>query len=163
MAIEVSDADLASEQGAAELLALLDAYARDPMGGGAPLAEDVRARLVPDLHERAARSAAHVLIARRGGEAIGVAVCFVGYSTFRARPLLNLHDLAVVPTARGTGAGRALLDAVAARARALGCCKVTLEVREDNARARRVYAHAGFVGYSPDGTRTRTLFLEQKL
>jgi len=140
---------------------LIDAYARDPMGGGAPLPADVRARLGPDLRERAARGAAAVLVARRAGEAVGLAVCFVGYSTFRASPLLNLHDLAVLPGARGGGVGRALLAAVEARARALGCCKVSLEVREDNAPARSLYAHVGFVDSAPTGARTRTLFLEK--
>jgi ribosomal protein S18 acetylase RimI-like enzyme len=133
------------------------------MGGGAGLAEDVRARLAGDLRERVARGGAVVLVAERGGEPVGVAVCFLGYSTFRGRPLLNLHDLAVLPAARGAGVGRALLDAVGARAKELGCCKVTLEVREDNATARRLYARAGFVDSAPDGARTRTLFLEQSV
>jgi ribosomal protein S18 acetylase RimI-like enzyme len=143
------------------VVGLLDAYARDPMGGGAPLPEAVRARLGPDLRERVARGAAVVLLALREGEAVGVAVCFVGYSTFRARPLLNLHDLAVLPAARGAGAGWALLAGVAERARALGCCKVTLEVREDNTVARRLYGRAGFVDFAPAGAPTRTLFLEK--
>jgi ribosomal protein S18 acetylase RimI-like enzyme len=133
------------------------------MGGGAGLAADVRARLGAELRERVARGTAVVLVAEQGGEAVGVAIGFLGYSTFRARPLLNLHDLAVLPAARGAGVGRALLAAVAARARALGCCKVTLEVREDNAPARRLYARAGFVDSAPEGARTRTLFLEQSL
>ena len=171
MNTEISATDLTSERDAADGLALIDAYARDPMGGSAPLPAEVRARLVPDLRERIARGAAVVLIARRDGAAMGIAVCFVGYSTFHARPLLNLHDLAVMPEARGTGLGQALLAAVAAQARALGCCKVTLEVREDNARARRVYEHVGFADYSAAGSAadsalgsaTRTLFLEQKL
>jgi ribosomal protein S18 acetylase RimI-like enzyme len=131
------------------------------MGGGAPLPADVRARLGGDLGERAAHGAAVVLLAREDGEAVGIAVCFAGYSTFRARPLLNLHDLAVLPAARGRGVGEALLGGVAARARALGCCKVTLEVREDNAPARRLYARAGFVDSAPAGAATRTLFLER--
>ena len=171
MNTEISATDLTSERDAADGLALIDAYARDPMGGSAPLPGEVRARLVPDLRERIARGAAVVLIARRDGAAMGIAVCFVGYSTFHARPLLNLHDLAVIPEARGTGLGQALLAAVAAQARALGCCKVTLEVREDNARARRVYEYVGFADYSAAGSAadsalgsaTRTLFLEQKL
>ena len=131
------------------------------MGGGAPLPEDVYARLGPDLRERAARGAAAVLLARQDGEAVGVAVCFVGYSTFRARPLLNLHDLAVLPGARGAGVGLALLDGVAAKARELGCCKVTLEVREHNATARRLYARAGFADAGSGGSPARTLFLER--
>jgi len=130
------------------------------MGGGAPLPEDVRMRLGADLSERAARGAAVVLLALEGGEAVGVAVCFPGYSTFRARPLLNLHDLAVLPAARGAGVGLALLEGVAAKARALGCCKITLEVREHNAPARRLYTRAGFVDPDSAGSPTRTHFLE---
>jgi ribosomal protein S18 acetylase RimI-like enzyme len=145
------------------VVGLIDAYARDSMGGGAPLADGVRARLAADLRERVASGAAVVLLARRGGEDVGVAVCFAGYSTFRARPLLNLHDVAVLPGARGRGVGQALLAAVETRARALGCCKVTLEVREDNAPARRLYARAGFVDSAPEGARTRALFLEKGL
>jgi len=161
VAIEVVDADLSSERGAAAVVALIDAYARDPMGGGTGLTDDVRARLGPELRARVASGAAALLLALRDGEAVGVAVCFAGYSTFRARPLLNLHDVAVQPGARGAGVGAALLAGVAARARALGCCKVTLEVREDNAPARRLYARAGFVDSAPAGAATRTLFLEK--
>ena len=161
MKVEIVEADLSSERVIASVVDGIDAYARDPMGGGAPLPEDVRARLGPDLRAHAARGVATVLLALRDGEAVGIAVCFVGYSTFRARPLLNLHDLAVRSGARGTGAGQALLAAVAVKARALGCCKVTLEVREDNGAARRLYERTGFVDTAPGGARTRTLFLEQ--
>jgi ribosomal protein S18 acetylase RimI-like enzyme len=163
MSLEIVEADLSGERGVASVVDLIDAYARDPMGGGAPLPEDVRSRLGPDLRAHAARGAATVLLALQGGSAVGIAACFVGYSTFRARPLLNLHDLAVLPHARGAGVGRALLAAVAAKARSLGCCKVTLEVREDNSAARRLYERTGFVDYAPGGARTRTLFLEQAI
>ena len=97
------------------------------------------------------------------GHAVGIAVCFVGFSTFRARRLLNLHDLAVVPEARGRGVGRRLLAAVEARARELSCCKLTLEVKEGNARARSLYASAGFGDFAPGREQTRTLFLEKVL
>jgi len=161
--IEVAAADLSREADAAALVMLLDAYARDPMGGERPLPGAVRARLVPDLRERIADGTALVLIARSAGEPLGVAVCFYGYSTFAARPLLNLHDLAVVEKARGAGVGRALLTAVENAARARGCVKLTLEVREDNARARRLYQHVGFADYTTGDKQTRTLFLERKL
>jgi ribosomal protein S18 acetylase RimI-like enzyme len=159
--VEIVDAELSSEPGAARVVALLDAYARDPMGGGRPLPDEVRGRLAGDLRERVDAGTALVLLAVQGGEAVGCAVCFAGYSTFRARPLLNLHDLCVLPQARGQGMGHALLEGVAARARALGYCKVTLEVRQDNAVARRLYERAGFLDFTPGGERTRTLFLEK--
>jgi GNAT superfamily N-acetyltransferase len=153
--LDIIDADLARPAHAAAVVALIDAYARDPMGNGAPLGADVRERLVPALR---AHPTTHILLAcaadaaGAAGEAVGIAVCFLGFSTFAAQPLLNLHDLAVLPAHRGRGAGAALLAAVEDKARALGCCKVTLEVLEHNARARAVYAAAGFAqaAYQPE-------------
>ena len=46
---------------------------------------------------------------------------FVGFSTFAASPLINIHDLHVEPEWRRQGVARLLLEAVEARARALGC------------------------------------------
>ena len=45
---------------------------------------------------------------------------------------------------RDHGVGRSLLEAVERKARALGCCKLTLEMQENNHKARRVYEAAGF-------------------
>jgi predicted N-acetyltransferase YhbS len=75
---------------------------------------------------------------------MGIAICFVGFSTFLARPLINIHDLAVLPTYRGQGVGRRLLEQVATKGKALGCCMLTLEVRADNYPAQRLYEAAGF-------------------
>lgn len=122
-------------------LDLLDAYAQDPMGAGRPLPTDVRQRLIGDLRQQ---RGCFCLLAESGKEAVGVATCFLGYSTFRAMPLLNLHDIAVLPHWRGRSIATRLLDEVVELARSLGCCRVTLEVREDNPRARQVYESQGF-------------------
>jgi len=53
--------------------------------------------------------------------------------------------MALRPEARGRGAGRALLDAALAHARAHGAHKVELEAWVDNARAIALYSAAGFV------------------
>jgi ribosomal protein S18 acetylase RimI-like enzyme len=49
--------------------------------------------------------------------------------------------------------GRALLAAAEAHARATGCCKLTLEVQDDNTPARGLYASCGFrdVTYGDSG------------
>jgi len=141
-AIEVRKVDFHDPTDVTQYLSMLDSYARDPMGAGRALPEAVKQRLPADL---AANPAAHCLIAAEHGQAVGFASCFVGYSTFLARPLLNVHDIAVAPEARGRGVAAALLAAIAGLARALECCKLTLEVRSDNAVARRVYERAGFV------------------
>jgi ribosomal protein S18 acetylase RimI-like enzyme len=139
--IEVLEADLTVPTHQQAVVELIDAYATDPMGNGAPLTEDVRRALIPGLRMH---PASLIFLAFRGTSAIGIAVCFRGFSTFAARPLINIHDLAVLPTHRGHGAGRRLLEAVEVKARSMGCCKVTLEVQENNRRARRVYEAAGF-------------------
>jgi GNAT superfamily N-acetyltransferase len=159
MPIEIRDADLADPADATAVVELVNAYARDPMGGGVPLADDARARLASGLR---AHPTTLVLLAFADGRAVGVAVCFFGFSTFQGRPLLNVHDLAVVAEARGRGIGRALLAAAEARARAGGCCKLTLEVLEDNHRARAVYARAGFADVAL-GPSASTRFLAKPL
>jgi GNAT superfamily N-acetyltransferase len=137
----VVEADLGSPDHAAAVTRLVDAYASDPMGNGAPLPAEVRAALVPGLR---AHPTTVVFLAYRDRTAVGVAVCFRGFSTFAARPLINVHDLAVLPEHRGHGVGRRLLQAVERKGRALGCCKLTLEVQEGNRRARALYESAGF-------------------
>lgn len=102
---------------------------------------EVCERLVPALR---AHPTTVILLAYDGPAAVGIATCFLGFSTFSARQLLNLHDLAVVPSHRGEGVGRQLLAAVEAKARELGCCKVTLEVQENNWPARGLYEAVGF-------------------
>jgi ribosomal protein S18 acetylase RimI-like enzyme len=123
------------------VVAMTAAYALDVMGNGGPLPRDVLERLVPGLR---AHPTSLVFLAYVGDEAVGIATCFLGFSTFAARPLVNVHDLAVLPEYRGRGIGRALLRAVERVARERGCAKLTLEVQENNRKARRVYETAGF-------------------
>lgn len=158
-AIRVLDVDWADPLHRGSVLDLLDAYARDPMGGGEPLPADVRERLVPALE---AHPTTRVLLAFDDDTPVGLAVCFLGFSTFAARPLLNVHDLAVLPEWRGRGVGHALLAAVEDRARRAGCCKLTLEVLETNARARSVYERFGFRDYAL-GDAGSTRFLTKPL
>ncbi|MBS1154160.1 MAG: family acetyltransferase [Proteobacteria bacterium] len=139
----VTQADLGNPHHATGIVDCLDAYARDPMGGGQALSAHARQNLVAGL---AAHPASVTFIAQAASQIVGVAVCFFGYSTFQAKPRLNLHDLIVLPTQRRRGIGRALLDAVAAHAAACDCCAVTLEVRKDNPTAQALYRSLGFGG-----------------
>jgi GNAT superfamily N-acetyltransferase len=141
MTVEIIEADLERPDHQRDVLAMTQAYARDPMGNGAPLPAEVAERLVPGLR---AHPTTLIFLAYLDGQAAGIATCFRGFSTFYAQPTINVHDLSVLPEHRGAGIGRRLLEAVAAKARALGCCKLTLEVQENNARARRLYESFGF-------------------
>lgn len=159
-AVRVIRADLGDAVHRESIVTLLDSYARDPMGGGAPLAPEVGATLADRL---SAHPTTRVFLAFSREEAVGLAICFLGFSTFAARPLLNIHDLAVLPGHRGLGIGRALLRAVEAAARAEGCCKLTLEVLDANDRARALYASFGFGDYALQGSVSPTRFLTKSL
>jgi ribosomal protein S18 acetylase RimI-like enzyme len=152
---EILLADLANPSHQAAIIDLLDMYCRDEFGDGQPLAVDARERLIPGLVKH---GGARVLLAFEGQQPLGMAICLIGFSSFRAKPLLNIHDIAVSPAARGKGIGRKLLEAVESEARALGCGKVTLEVRSDNQLAMGLYRSVGFKSSEPE-----TYFWSQKL
>jgi ribosomal protein S18 acetylase RimI-like enzyme len=153
--LEVIEADLSDPGQAAGFLALMNHYAMDSMGAGRPMTQETIERLVPAIVER---NNITVFLARVGSEVVGIANCIEGFSTFAARPVMNLHDLAVHESMRGRGIGRRLLTAVAEKARELSCCKLTLEVLERNERAQRLYLSFGFEARPIDAPPSRTLF-----
>jgi GNAT superfamily N-acetyltransferase len=157
---EISPIDLDDDRHGRALVELLDHYARDPMGGGKPLSEAVRTALVPALRQQPNYVG---FLAIRAGSPVGLVNAFLGFSTFAARPLLNVHDLVVHAAVRRQGIGRQLLDRVEATARARGCCKLTLEVLSANRAAREAYAAFGFDSYALDPSAGTALFLEKKL
>lgn len=158
--IAIIEADLDEPAHQHAIVTLINAYARDPMGAGQDLPAEVQARLVAGLRQHPTTL---VLLAYHGATPVGIAVCFQGFSTFAARPLLNIHDLAVLPEYRRQGVGRQLLQQVEAKGRFLGCCKLTLEVREDNHRAQGLYREVGFdnIGFTQGAV--RNWFLEKRL
>ncbi|MDE8651723.1 GNAT family N-acetyltransferase [Novosphingobium album (ex Liu et al. 2023)] len=159
-ALTIARADYRDPADAAALVALLDAYARDPMGGGEPLRADVRQRLAPAL---AQVPGAFSFLAREEEEPVGLINCFTGFSTFAARPLVNVHDLVVLPGRRGKGLGRMLMAAAEREAMARGACKLTLEVLANNTKARALYAALGYNGYALGPDAGSALFWEKKL
>jgi ribosomal protein S18 acetylase RimI-like enzyme len=156
----IARADYDDPADAEAVILLMDAYARDPMGGGHPLADDVMAELVPLL---ASTPNALSLIARLGGEPVGLANCFTAVSTFNAMPLVNIHDVVVLPQYRGQGIARALFEAVEHEAHVLGAGKVTLEVLSGNERATALYASLGYGAYELDPAAGQALFWQKRL
>jgi ribosomal protein S18 acetylase RimI-like enzyme len=134
-------ADLDSPQDHSVVLELLNHYAMDPLALGGPLPEQVQSRLIQGLRQF---PTARVFIAdSQDAEPMGLATCFVGFSTFQALPLINIHDLVVRDSCRGLGVGSRLIDAIVEYSNQNGFCAVTLEVRCDNP-ARRLYERKGF-------------------
>jgi GNAT superfamily N-acetyltransferase len=158
--VRIIAADLERPDHARAVVALTAAYAEDVMGNGGALPPHILERLVSALHEHPTTI---VLLAYLDAEPVGIATCFLGFSTFAARPLLNVHDLGVLPQHRGKGIGRALLASVERHARDRGCVKLTLEVLESNHRARRVYEGAGFAHAVHGDPRGGALFYAKTL
>lgn len=109
-------------------------------------------RLAHEVEATTARVRAHgfgrrryfeTIICRRGGTPVGFALYFFTYSTFLARPTLYLEDLFVLPKERGTGAGKALLRALARIAVRRGCGRLEWAVLDWNRPAIGFYKRLG--------------------
>ena len=85
------------------------------------------------------------------------------FSTFAARPVVNIHDFGVMPRHRGRGLGRSLLAAVESEAAKRGACKVTLEVLSGNEPAKALYRSSGFADYALDPAAGTAQFWQKTL
>ena len=158
--LQVKRVDYLNAIDAMALVFLLDAYAQDPMGGGEALHPEASSRLCADMSRIAGAAS---FIAWLDGQPIGLINCFEGYSTFKAKPLLNVHDIAVLSGHRGQGVGQALLKAAETHALARGCCKLTLEVLSGNAPAMASYKRFGFEQYELDPAAGQAQFMQKWL
>ncbi|MFK7736710.1 MAG: N-acetyltransferase family protein [Pirellulaceae bacterium] len=146
MSIAVRLASLDSSEDMTCVVDLLNQYAQHPMGQSRGLDEVVLEALPNSLRTH---SLTRVFLAESGEQAVGIATCFIGFSTFKAKQLINIHDLFVSDVARGQGVGGMLIDQVKAYGAEQGYCAVTLEVVADNP-AKEIYAHKGFAGISAE-------------
>lgn len=160
MNIVIQQADYQNPEHAVAIVDLLDAYARDPMGGGEPLSQFAKDNVIVEL---AKRSFALSLIAFVDVKPVGLLNAFEGFSTFKAKPLINIHDIIVLPDYRGKGIGQQLLQAIELIAHQKKCCKITLEVLQGNDLAQQAYLKAGFAGYILDPKMGHALFWQKNL
>lgn len=87
--------------------------------------------------------AATAILCEADGAAIGFALYYPTYSTFRALRGIYLEDLFVMPEARGQGAGKALLRHLASEALRQGCAYVEWSVLDWNQPAIEFYKSLG--------------------
>ena len=157
---DIFEADVNNGDHADAILVMLNEYAMDIMGGSKGISAFVQQNLISQLKSR---PEALVLLALNQLQPVGLAIAFEGFSTFQAKPLLNLHDFAVSSHARGKGIAKAMLEKLENIARHRGYCKITLEVLEGNLRAQKIYKDFGFHSYNLDAAMGRALFLHKEL
>ncbi len=160
MAVNIFLADYENPQQGEDLVMLLDAYAKDPMGGGEGLSEHVKQDLVKTL---AKRNDVFTILCYVDDQPAGLINCIEGFSTFNCKPVMNIHDVTVLEKYRGQGLSTKMLDEVEALASFRGCCKLTLEVLEGNEIAKKSYQQFGFSGYELDPKLGKAMFWEKKI
>jgi GNAT superfamily N-acetyltransferase len=158
--IRVLRADYANPAHASALVSLLDAYASDPAGGGEPLSDYAKTHLVPSL---AARPQAYSVMAFDGETPVGLVNCIEGFSTFACKPLVNVHDVAVLASHRGQGVAAQMLALAETLAIERGAVKLTLEVLSGNISACKLYERLGFAGYQLDPSMGTASFMQKWL
>jgi GNAT superfamily N-acetyltransferase len=107
--------------------------------------EALDARVTGDVFARLCgrRDGMAGFLAVAGGEAVGLAHVVAHPSTWTTGRYVYLEDLYVAPAARGTGAGRALVEAVYAHADEIGAPHVYWHTQEYNGAARSLYDQVG--------------------
>ncbi|MEQ9558233.1 MAG: GNAT family N-acetyltransferase [Rhodospirillales bacterium] len=96
----------------------------------------------------------HCLVAEHGGKLVGLVHYIYHRNTVMRGPTCYLQDLFTDAALRGQGVGRALIEAVYARARAAGSPRVYWQTHETNTTAMTLYdkvaSKSGFVVYRHD-------------
>ncbi len=160
MTIEIRLANYDDAADGKLVVELLNAYAEDPMGGGEALAEHTQQNLAKSL---ANIPHAFSVLAFVDGKPAGLINCFEGFSTFKCKPIINIHDVTVLPDFRGQGLSLKMMDKVEDVARKRGACKMTLEVLEGNKVAQGSYLKFGFSGYELDPKMGQAMFWEKPI
>jgi ribosomal protein S18 acetylase RimI-like enzyme len=160
MKVTLIQADYQNEQQGKDLVMLLNAYALDSMGGGEALSDHVQQNLVATL---AKRTDFLTLLCYVDDKPAGILNCVEGFSTFKCKPLFNIHDCCVLKEYRGLGLSQKLFIEAEKISRERGYCKLTLEVLEGNIIAKNAYKKLGFSGYQLDEKTGNAMFWEKIL
>lgn len=160
MEIKIQEADLTDQTHQNAIVTLLNLYALDLQGYKKSLPESVLKDLIPEMRKI---PTSMVFLASIGQDFVGMAICFLGFSSFYARPLINIHDFTVKKEFRRKGIGKKLVEAIQKKAQFLNCCKLTLEVQEKNVSALRLYENCGFERAILDESEGQALFLSKYL
>ena len=155
MELSILNVDLQIPLHCDQVIKLLNDYMNDPMGNNNPMPKGLAPQIISGLKKHCGFLGFFVLA---DDQFAGLANCNINFSTFQAKPLINIHDFIVAPEFRKIGAGGFLIQGVLDYAAGNGFCRVNLEVREDNLAAKSLYKKMGFSDCVP-----RMMFWERKL
>ena len=139
--VNIIECDFANPLHRKALVKLMNHYMEDAMGQHPTMNKEEGEKMVCGLEKHPSKL---ILLAEYHGEYIGLANSFINFGTFAVKPFVNIHDIVVLDKYRGIGAGKKLMEAIIEYAQKNDCGKVTLEVREDNTVAQKMYKSLGF-------------------
>ena len=157
---EIIEADFKNQTHRKAIPYLLNEYTKDLLGYNKELPEDVLNKIVDGIESF---QTGIVILAQKENEVIGMAILFLNFSTFKAQPLINIHDFTVLKSKRNQGIGKRILKKIEEIAIEKGCCKITLETQENNIIARKLYNSFGFSDSFLDDEAGKQLFLTKEL
>jgi ribosomal protein S18 acetylase RimI-like enzyme len=160
MNIEIEVVNYLDKRHAKDISYLLNSYAKDEMGGSEALSEYVQENLASELSKI---PHAFSIISYVDDKPAGLINCFEGFSTFKCKALINIHDIIVNAEFRGLGLSQKMLSRVEEIAKQRECCKITLEVLEGNKIAQNAYKKFGFASYELDPKMGRALFWQKNI
>jgi ribosomal protein S18 acetylase RimI-like enzyme len=97
------------------------------------------------LDERFTRRESVIFVAEdTKGALVGFTQLYPAFCSVAADRTFVLYDLFVTPAARGTGAGRALMEAAEAHARAAGAARLELQTAKTNKVGQSLYESCGW-------------------
>jgi len=160
MSVEILLANYTNPQHAQDVVSLLNGYALDPMGGGEGLSEYTKKNLIEGLINT---PNAFTVLCYVDGKPAGLINCFQCFSTFKCKPIINIHDVIVDSAFRRLGLSMKMMDKVESVSKERDACKLTLEVLEGNDVAKSAYLKFGFSGYELDPKMGKAMFWEKVL
>ncbi|MBN1953316.1 MAG: GNAT family N-acetyltransferase [Bacteroidales bacterium] len=140
--MNIEHADFSRSDHRQAIIDLMNDYMSDTMGGGLPAYTPELEKAVLEGLER--HPSKLILLVREGDQFVGLSNCFINFGTFAGKPFINIHDIVILNSFRGKGIGHLLMEEITRQARLLDCAKITLEVREDNVYAQKLYKRMGY-------------------
>jgi ribosomal protein S18 acetylase RimI-like enzyme len=151
--IEIRRAGVEDAVEIARLLHDFNAEFEEPTPGVEALAE----------HSRRLLEAGEMTVLLADGEPDGIALLRFRPSVWTGAPEAHLQELYVVPSRRGSGIGRALLEAAIAAAREAGATGIDLNTGETDTAARALYESMGFTNREGSPAGPAMLFYEREI
>ena len=98
------------------------------------------------ITERFERRESVIIVAENAaGDIVGFTQLYPAFCSVLADRTYVLYDLFVTPAARGTGAGRALMEAAESHARETGAARLQLETAKTNRIGQSLYESCGWL------------------